>query len=155
MKKKIFKCYGLTLVRNTNKYTGLLLSALGILVLFACGGGGDGGVGEGILPIPAGGPVISSEDDVTLSKLVGTYILMDFEATYANGDTLTWDDVSTISGTMIIKSNGEKSASSTGLPLPNHDSPSDTPGFSSFRSRAFNTASNPFKCMILDLCLEV
>jgi hypothetical protein len=54
MRKTIFKCYGLSLFRNTNKYTGLLLSALGILGLFACGGGGGDGNAVIVPPAPTG-----------------------------------------------------------------------------------------------------
>ena len=54
MRQTIFKCYGLSLVRNTNKYIGLLLSALGILVLFACGGGGGDGNAVFGPPAPTG-----------------------------------------------------------------------------------------------------
>lgn len=68
--------------------------ALGLMTIVATGGGGGGG---------GGAPPASQ---ITLADLVGTYRLTAFTVTYDVGITITQDNVSSYSGTMLITSEG-------------------------------------------------
>jgi hypothetical protein len=56
-----------------------------------------------------GGGGGDTSDNVTLSTIVGTYTLKSFKVTFSDGTTVTPDDVSTFSGTMLITDNSQVS----------------------------------------------
>ena len=74
------------------KFINLIIIILAILCLSIGCGGSSGGNGNNI--------------DVNLNQLAGTYSLIGFSVEYDNGTTITEDDVSSYSGTMTIKSDG-------------------------------------------------